>query len=399
MRIKMRFNTAFATVIFLCLLFVTPTAGATAIAQPAASADGIIVQEIVTENGDQYVRYPQLAGLADPAIQQAVNDDIVNSAKIAQRLITLSTLQQDGATLEVSQTSYLSGNLLSVAVSAKGTMENRRSGHEVTALSYDLTTGLRLSLDDFFTDPAAAVAWMEEQLLSGYVDELSGYLEYAEVTPLPTENFSFDADGITFYYSDRQFAFLSGYCGEAQFQYGELQEFLLNADGSIPARLGIVQPQYTDVQILDAITSAVADGMLPGLPVRLLDPLPDLVLAYRLVRTPDQYPGGRYYQMEDPRFRQILILSDSLLAGYEQSVTEGILAMRMNLFGIRTGVTQRSRWLAILGEPDPSVAFDEYTAADYGLPVGIADYYTISGRQLMLYADSNDVLYAVRLTK
>ena len=87
MRIKMRFNTAFATVIFLCLLFVTPTAGATAIAQPAASADGITVQEIVTENGDHYVRYPQIAGLADPAIQQAINDDIVNSAKIAQRLI------------------------------------------------------------------------------------------------------------------------------------------------------------------------------------------------------------------------------------------------------------------------------------------------------------------------
>ena len=399
MRIKKRFTTVIATVFILMLLFTAPFAGATVIAQPAQAAAGITVNEIVTENGDHFVRYPQLQGLLDPAIQQAINDDIVNAAKIAQRLITLSTLQQDGVGLEVSQTSYLSGNLLSIVVSAKGVMENFRTGQEYTALSYDLNTGLRLTLEDFFSDSAAAVAWMEDQLAAGYADELSSYLEYADVIPLPTDNFSFDANGITFYYPYRQFAFLSGYCGSVQFQYGELQEFLLRDDGSVPARLGILEPPYTDEQIVDAITVAAANGMLPGLPVRLLDPIPDLVSAYRLLRTPDQYPGGRYYQLEDPRFRQILILSDSLLSGYEQSVTEGILAMRMNLFGIRTGVTQRARWLAVLGEPAASVSFDEYTAADYGLPVGTADYYTISGRQLMLYADSDDVLYAVRLTK
>lgn len=38
-------------------------------------------------------------------------------------------------------------------------------------------------------------------------------------------------------------------------------------------------------------------------------------------------------------------------------------------------------------------------AASYGLPVGTADYYDYTGAQLMLYADENGVLTAVRLTR
>jgi len=167
----------------------------------------------------------------------------------------------------------------------------------------------------------------------------------------------------------------------------------------VPVRLGAILPAYTDTQIRENILSIVAQGTLPYLTVYLDDPLPDLIAAYRLDHTPDQYPGGRYFQLEAPAYRDMLILSDALTDQWDTSVVEGILAFRMNLYGIQTGVTPRERWRQILGDPTASVYYDSSIAADYGLPVGTADYYLIDNRQLMLYADENDILYAVRLAK
>jgi hypothetical protein len=399
MRMKIRNIVSFAALVLFCFAFLLSPASAT-VTQLASDPDGSVsVTEVATENGDNYVRYPQLEGMSNLSVQQTINDEIVDLAKIAQRLITLSTLQATGATLQVGYTAYLHDQLFSVVISAKGMMENMRNGHAYTALAYDLKTGTRLQLSDFFTDADTATAWMEDQLLSGYADELSSYLEYAELTPLPADSFSFDENGITFWYPYKQFALLSGYSGAVQFQYGELQELLIAQDGSVPARLGALLAQYTDAQILKAIQTIAAEGTLPCVSVHLGDPIPDLIAQFRLVRTPDQYPGGRYFQLEAPEFRQVLVLSDALISTYDSSVVEGILATRMNLYGIQTGVTTRTRWQHILGEPTATVDLDSSIAADYGLPAGTADYYTVSDRQLMLYADTNGVLYAVRLTK
>ena len=102
--------------------------------------------------------------------------------------------------------------------------------------------------------------------------------------------------------------------------------------------------------------------------------------------------------MEAPQFRQMLILSDALTAGYDQSKAEGLLSLRVNLFGLQTGVTTQKRWRDVLGEPNSTVSFDETLAYDYSLPVGTADYYTLGNHQLLMYADENDILYAVRIS-
>jgi len=399
MRVKIRNIVSFAALFGFCFFSLVSPASATVTQLAAETEDSVSITEVSTENGENYVRYPQLEGMRNPAVQQTINDDIVNLANIAQRLITLSTLQATGATLQVGNTTYLYNQLLSVVISAKGMMETLRNGHAYTALAYDLNTGQRLQLSDLFSDVDAAVAWMEDQLLSGYADELSSYLEYAELAPLPVDCFSFDENGITFWYPYKQFALLSGYSGAAQFQYGELQAFLIADAGSVPSRLGALVPQYTDAQILENIQNTAAEGTLPYTSIHLGDSISGLIAQYRLVRTPDQYPGGRYFQLEAPQFRQVLVLSDALTNSYESSVVEGILSTRMNLYGIQTGVTARARWHQILGEPAATVDLDSSIAADYGLPAGTADYYTISDRQLMLYADTSGILYAVRLTK
>jgi len=399
MRIQHRQKLPFSALLILCVFCLPYAAFATAVALPSDMDSAVQIVDVATQIGESFVCYPQLDGLQDLTVQQTINDAIVDEANILQRLITLGTLQQGGAGLQVSYTAYIKDSLFSTVISAKGIMENLRSGHAYTALAYDLQTGERLKLSDFFTDPDAVVAWMEEQLRISLEDELSNYLEHADITPLPVDSFSFDQNGITFYYPYQQFSLLSGYCAAAQFQYGELQTYLISSDGSVPSRLGALPPKYTDAQIKERVETVVSQGTLPYLSVSLGDSIPDLIAEYRLTRTPDQFPGGRYFQFEAPEFRQILILSDALTSSYEASVVEGILATRMNLYGIQTGVTTQSRWREILGEPTDTVHYDSSVSADYGLPVGTADYYTISDRQLMLYADENGLLYAIRLRK
>ena len=357
-----------------------------------------VVNEVVTQIGDNAIRYPQLKGLANEAIQQQINDAIVEQGKIAQRMVTLSTLTDGGTGLTVTYEAFVGGGIFSTVINAKGVMENGRSGQEYTALCFDLETGKTLTLGDLFTNPEDAVSYMEQTLEATYLDELSSYLENSELTPLPTESFALDADGITFFYPSKQFSLLSGYSGAAQFNYDELTDYLIPDETALPARLGVLPTSLSDAEIKRNIEQMVSQGNLPHVRAKLGDSMSDLVKQYRLLRTPDQYPGGRYCQLEAPAFRQVLVLTDALTTTFDNSKVEGLLSYRADLYGVQVGVTSRDRWLKILGEPDSSVAFDEALASDYALPTGTADYYTFGDRQLLLYAGENDVLYAVRLT-
>ena len=47
--------------------------------------------EIRTQLGENYVAYPQLEGMADEAVQQKINDDIVTASGVTNHLVTLVT--------------------------------------------------------------------------------------------------------------------------------------------------------------------------------------------------------------------------------------------------------------------------------------------------------------------
>ena len=394
MRVEKQNQRLVLLIFMFCMLLALPSSQI----GKAEALQAAQITEVSTAIGDNSVRYPQLAGMADAQVQQTINDAIVEKAKIAQRLVTLGVLQGGGSGLTVDYDAYVGGGIFSAVINAVGVMENGRSGQSYTGLCFDLATGEPVSLSALFTDVDGAVAQMEATLEDTYLDELSSYLAYAELTPLPTDNFSLDADGITFYYPADQFSLLSGYCGAAQFNYDEISDFLRTDEGSLPVAMGILPQTLTDAEMKAKIEQAAKDGTLPHVRATLDEPMTDLIEKYRLLRQPDQYPGGKYYQLEAPMFRQILVLSDALTSGYENSVVEGIMSFRTNLYGIQTGVTPRDRWLAVLGNPQSTVVFDEELAYDYGLSVGTADYYTIGSRQLLLYADESDTLYAIRLS-
>jgi hypothetical protein len=388
-----------ARVLPLCVAILLLNGAVACYGAVAESSATPVVQEIKTESGDSAVRYPQLSGLTDTAVQEAINSGIVEDAKIAQRMVTLATLPKGGTGLQVRYDAFLKENVFSAIIDAVGILENGRAGQTYTAFHYLLSTGESFPVTLLFADPEGAVSAMENILLSTYLDELGSYVENASLTPLPTDDFSLNEDGITFYYPRDQFSLVSGYCGAAQFYYSELLPYLdQNADG-LPTQLGLLPAQMTDAQMKAAIQYSAKEGKLPHIPVKLGDPMPEVIDAYRLLREPDQYPGGRYCQMEAPLFRQTLVLTDALTGGFDNSVVTGLMSFRADLYGLRAGETTRERWRQVLGQPDDSIDFDESLAASYGLPVGTADYYNYDHSQLLLYADTDGVLQAVRLTR
>jgi len=355
------------------------------------------VAEVAIEIKTNSIVYPQLEGLEDEAIQRFINDDIAEKAGIAMHLVTVSALREGGWGLHITYESFLQNNLFSVVISAKGEMPNGREGQQYTALCYDLATGTALTPECIFTDAEAAIAWMEEQAEETLGEEVFGYLEKSSLVPFPAVNFSMDADGITFYYPFEQFAWLSGYSGACQFDYGELSDYIRWDE--LTALTGFAKPIYDDTQAREMIEQLCAQGRLPRIPTAIGDNMTEIIAQYRLMREPDLYPGGRYYQLEAPQFRRVQILTDALEKGYERSQVLGFQVMRGELFGIHIGVTSQERWREILGEPQSTVVFSQSLAYDYSLPAGKGDYYIFGSYQLRLYADGSGRLHSIRLSK
>lgn len=386
-----------ASVLLALLWLALP--GSDALAQAASPSPAPTVRDVTVAMGENALHYPQLEGLESTQAQQAINSAVVEKANVAQRLVTLATLKPGGTGLQVSYEVYLQGDVFSTVLSAVGVLDTLRAGQEYTACAYRLSTGEAITLADLFINPDAAVAAMEDILARTYLDELGSYAENASLSPLPVDTFSLNADGITFYYPAKQFSLVTGYAGAANFTYAELDGLLLTDPQALPATQGFLPQALSDAQIKAAVAYAASQGTLPHVPASLGDSMAGLIERYRLLREPDRYPGGRYCQLEAPAFRQVLVLTDALSGGFDHSAVNGLLTFRADLFGLRSGSTTQARWRQVLGEPDGTVAFDDSMAASYGLPVGTADYYDYAGAQLMLYADENGVLTAVRLTR
>ncbi len=364
---------------------------------PAALGAAPAVKEVPTVIGENQIVYPQLENLADEKVQQAINEDILVSANIAKHLITLSTLQPGGWGLKVGYEAYLDDKIFSVVIGAKGQMPTGLEGQTYTALCYDLTTGERLKPEDVFRLADEAAAYMEERAVATMTEDLSAYLENGALAPFPIDSFYLDGDGITFYYPYDQFSLLSGYSGACQFYYEELWDYLDLEEDSLLSHMGILRPEYTPEETQAKVAETVAAGRLPHVPVAIGDEMTAVVTKYRLLREPDQFPGGKYYQMETPQFRQVLVLSTTL--NYKETQVEGLQSTRTDLFGISTGKTTRTEWQKLLGQPESTLVFDESLAYDYALPVGESDFYTFGGVQLRLHAGADGILHSVRISR
>ena len=148
-----------------------------------------------------------------------------------------------------------------------------------------------------------------------------------------------------------------------------------------------------------AIEQSVSSGVIPHVPVSIGGSVREAADAYRLLRTPDEFPGGRYFVMEHPAFRSIMVISDAMQAEYDASVVEGIQLRRGDLHGLLIGQTAQTEWLELLGEPDETLIMTENMAYDYALSEGLCDMYLFGENELRLYADTDGILYAIQICK
>ncbi len=355
------------------------------------------VESIVMENGENRLSYPQLSGLEDAAVQQLINDDIILSADLTSHMITLATLTPDSLWgLQVSYEACVNERVASFVISAEGKMPNNRQGQTNVPLTYDLQTGRRLTAADLFTDTAQAAEWLETEALRTLGEEISDYEDSSTLLPLPLDHFSLDEFGITFWYTPQQFTTISGQAGACRFDFVEVQHLLNAADDGIPAAAGMLLPAVDDDAQRLAVQQTAENRKLEQLPVTLGEPMTDIIQRYGLSRTPDEFPGGRYFAMEHPVFRSVYLISDAMQSGYEHSVLEGIQLRRGAFCGLLIGQARQEDWRQLLGDPVEMIVITESMAYDYALPAGNCDIYLINGCAVRFYSDRQSVLAAVQ---
>ena len=344
------------------------------------------------------VRYPQLTGMADEALQQQLNDRILTAGDIENRLTRLALLMQSPVSMQVAYQAALSGDVLSCVFSALGAVTDERPTHVWSALNVDLTDGSDITFNQLFTDEEALRRDLEEYLDYGVGPELSAHLRNSELTPVP-EVFGLTETGLTLYYPMERLSTLSDRAGAVTILWYELREHLRLEDGDILPRIGARDMLVPAPDSGEKIRTAVEAGTLPGVPVTLGGSVQEATDTYRMLTDPDLYQDGRMFALEDAAFRQVWLLTDALTEKtWDKSVIKGLRADRFNLWGLYPGL-DRQAVVAMLGQPDTVLTLDADMADAYRLVPGESLYYNYTGVQLRLHFDAEGLLTSLIITQ
>ena len=344
------------------------------------------------------VRYPQLTGMADEALQQQLNDRILTAGDIENRLTRLALLMQSPVSMQVSYQAALSGDVLSCVFSALGAVTDERPTHVWSALNVDLTDGSDITFNQLFTDEEALRRDLEEYLDYGVGPELSAHLRNSELTPVP-EVFGLTETGLTLYYPMERLSTLSDRAGAVTILWYELREHLRLEDDDILTRIGARAMLGLAQDTWEKIRTAVEAGTLPGVPVTLGGSVQEATDTYRMLTDPDLYQDGRMFALEDAAFRQVWLLTDALTEKtWDKSVIKGLRVDRFNLWGLYPGL-DRQAVEAMLGQPDTVLTLDADMADAYRLVPGESLYYNYTGVQLRLHFDAEGLLTSLIITQ
>ena len=344
------------------------------------------------------VHCPQLTGLGDEELQAAVNEQIMTVGGFQGYFDRMALLISDPTGLTVTYDARLENDLFLCVAEASGAVVNSRPTHAWTAVNIDLTDGHLIGWDDLFSQPEEALTAIGAYLDECVAPELSAHLSAGSLAPLP-ETFGLSPYGLTLLYPIEQLSTLQDEAGAVVIHWSEIRDHLKLEEGSVLDRIGAAGNLTFPDDALAALTEAVEGGCVPGVPAAIGQPVQELTDLYGLQIDPDLYEGGRMFLPDDSAFRQVWLLSDALLATWEQSTVQGLRADRLNLLGLQTGLTTREDYLAALGEPESSLPVDEDRALNWRIVPGISDYYTLGEYRLRLHADEEGVLRSVFLTR
>ena len=347
------------------------------------------------EAGDSFVEYPQLAGMDNVFVRDAVNTAMKSA--VEQHLNTLGILQAGTAgSLQVSSQAMIwpssdGHDLLAFLLTAQGRMPNGRLGCQQIPLQFDLANAQPVGPEAVFTNPPDAKVWIENYLQEEFADALSNYLDLDAITPFPMERLLITKTGITFFYPENSLTWLSGRSASIHFLFHELESSLNMKEGSCLDNLGIPELLSVTNKTAQQIMDTAVQGSLPGLDASLGDLLVEVIERNKPQYDPEGFPDGEKYQLEDDRYRGTVLISR------DSDQVYGILSSRMNLYGLITGRTEKEEAVEILGQPVASIPMDFAAAGLYGLPEGTLDSYLLGQNELRLYYTQEEILHSIWL--
>ncbi|WP_102411517.1 hypothetical protein [Beduinella massiliensis] len=344
--------------------------------------------------GNSRMSYPVVSGIEDEIVQGKINTAIETGLSLESTRLTMKRIVERGgeaegeATLLMDTAVYQKGDVLSVAVSRRGEQADGSLGDSVTAMVFDLKTGDRIPLEALFADPQASLGAMEGIIETEIGGSLNAYMENAKITPMPRDNYSIDARGVTVYYPASQYSMVSGSAGACQFYFYELEDGLSELGKTLSAA-------EETADAAKGIRDAVSAGAFPNwvADVKLGEPIGTYMKEFTQLTDPDYTLESRVYLFEEPQLRG-MSLETWLYAECEEEEAPltAIRAARIDLFGIRPGISTLAECEKLLGAPDGRATLDENDAVDLMLEPGDSLFYVSGENTLEIHADQQGVV-------
>ena len=273
-----------------------------------------------------------------------------------------------------------------------GTQPDGTAGSAVRALVLDRTTGEEIRLEQLFDDADTAIGAMERIIEDDVLPELSDYMEYSELLPMPRDAYAVDEYGLTVFYPDDSYRYFDEQSGAVQFAWYELADYI-----------GESSPVYEAAHAqgdMNALADAAGDGRLPGPMTRAAvgQKLGEVLSAYTLLTDPDYTKDSRVYLFEEASLRGWAVEIPKYAETDEvETPISAIRTTRADVCGLTVGKTTKAELTALLGEPLETRVYDADEAADRMLEAGESLFFALSGRILQAHVDENNVLQCLIL--
>ena len=374
----------------LCLLF----AGITlASGQQAAPK----IEMVTGQAGSSALSYPRLTGMPNLFVQDKINSKIAEKGNIAQHEVTMNSPAPQGARgVNVWCEAYiLSGSgepaVFSVVVFAEGKMPGGRLGYEATPMMFDLKTGDEISADALWTDSFQAQVFFDSWVENEPSLALNTYVDPYSALPVPIDRAMLTPYGINIYYPPGTYVLLSDRAGVFSFYFHEVKTILNTGESSLLFPLDAWADVMVNAETAGRVFEAAASGQLPGIENVIGRGIAEVVAQFKELTDSEAFLSGERYVLEDARFRDVYV---TVLDGV---TVEGILARRMNLFGLIIGEATKAACIKTLGEPLLQLVMDEPLAQQYAMQIGTAAIYQAGDYRIMLAFNADDVLSTIYL--
>ncbi|MBR3794440.1 MAG: hypothetical protein IKK34_00225 [Clostridia bacterium] len=363
-----------------------------ALSLPACALGEITMTELAdSESGNRRVVFSAEAEDAqhapDPALAAI---DMQIEVRFAQEKAKIA-MGRAGAVLHQTGTLYQDGKIASMGLLWKGEQASGREGCSAAGLTVSLETGMEIYLDELFTDVEGAVAAMEAILEADVLENMSDYMEYAELLPMPQDSYSIDERGLTVYWPEDRYRYFDGTSGSVTFYWHELADYI--GEESPVYALAHPDVPYNP----SGIETQCMSGELTGtLGLELGELIGNIAQWYPLA-DPDYTTDALVFPLERERGFAVEIPKYAETDEDETPVS-AIRASCIRFAGLlTTGESTEVDVIKLLGEPAKETAFDEDAAFDAMLEPGRSLYYEVSGRVLQLHLDESGVLSCVIL--